>query len=97
MGYSKKLIDKQEEQYQASLGIALQAGALEECENHTGSYFNGPNDIEDAYNLGDEKFSKGEIANVFESGEEMKETIKRAVEDFEGLDGCPLCAKAFKD
>lgn len=97
MSLTKRLIEKKEEQYRASVGIALQAGVLQACEYHSDVIFDGKHDIEEAYKLGNHKFSKGEMAGIFESRKEMTDSIKHVVADNNGLDGCWSCAKMLED
>jgi hypothetical protein len=97
MGATKRLIEKHEEQYRLSVGIALQAKVLQACEFHTDIIFDGPNEIEDAYKLGNYKFSKGEMTGVFKGRTEMTDSIKHAVEDNHGPESCWACAKMLDD
>ena len=97
MGATKRLIEKHEEQYRVSVEIALQAGVLQACKTHSDVIFDGPHDIEDAYRLGNYKFSNGEMENIFESRKKMTDSIKHAVEDNNGPEECWACAKMLKD
>jgi hypothetical protein len=97
MGATKRLMEKREEQYHVSVGIALQAKVLQACEFHADIIFDGSNEIEDAYKLANYKFSKGEMTGVFESRTEMTDSIKHAVQDNNGPESCWACAKMLED
>lgn len=97
MSFAKRLIEMQEEQYQTTVGIGLQAGALQRCEYHSYVIFDGPNNIEDAYKLGNFKFSNGEMKNIFDSRREMTDSIKHAIADNNGPDSCWACDKALEN
>ena len=97
MGASKCLIEHHDDQRRASIEIAIQAGVLRKCEYHSHIIFSGPNNIEDAYRLGNYKYSKGEFGDLFGSRPEMTDNIKRAVEDNHGLESCVACDKVMAD
>ncbi|MGA8220554.1 MAG: hypothetical protein WB780_02795 [Candidatus Acidiferrales bacterium] len=91
MGATKRLIEKYEEQERAAIQIAIQAGALKHCDLHSGYISRGDAEIEDAYKLGNYKFTKGELKDSFDDRREMTDAIKKVVQNcaFE----CNLCAK----
>ena len=91
MGGVKRLMERHETLCHAAVRIALEAGVLKFCEHH-GCVFEGPNDIESAYKLGNYKFSKGSLAGIFDTRREMTDCIKEVVED-NSTDECPRCAK----
>jgi hypothetical protein len=71
--------------------VALQAGVLKKCELHEEVY--EPllrADVQDAYKLGNYKFSRGEVLS-FDDRREMTDAIKAVVEDA-ALE-CYTCAK----
>ncbi len=94
MGGAKRMMERRESLLGVATGIALEAGALKRCEYHE-IVFEGPNDIQGAYMLGNYKFSKGELNGAFETRREMTDCIKQAVED-NCADECPRCAD-FRD
>ena len=77
--------------YFAACRIATEAGALKECNQHEGFYFAGNEGIEEAYKLGDAKFTAGKLKRVFESRQEMTDTIKYAV-SYNSGGACEICA-----
>ena len=63
--------------------------------NRTGIVWDLSGDREDAYKLGNARFSKGELLNHFESRRELTDAITDAIEQ-SGMDGCPRCAKMLE-
>lgn len=80
MGIAKRQLEELETKNFVALEIAIEAGVLQRCEHHDDAIFEGDADIEDAYKLGNAKFSRGELGNHFESRREMTDAIKGAVE-----------------
>lgn len=82
---------EQETQSNMALKIAIDAGVLKRCEYHGDAVFNGGVDIQQAYVLGNERFSKGELAAVFVFRKEMTDAIK-AIVGVHQEKACPYCA-----
>ena len=71
MGGAKRMMEENESKRAVALEIALEAGVLEQCEFHEDCIFEGGEEIEAAYKLGNSKMSKGDLGDVFESRREM--------------------------
>ena len=93
MGLTKRLLERREHQRSIATSIACEAGCLEECEHHEGTYINQYSDPTDAYRLGNAKFTNGEIDGVFDTRGEMTDEIKAAIDD--SADECYACARVF--
>lgn len=81
--------------YSVALSIAINAGVLNECQEHQGSYFPGDEDIEKACTLGKTQFTAGKLKGTFQSTQELTDIIKFVVHDNAGsrLQGrCSVCA-----
>jgi hypothetical protein len=92
MSVVKRQMERNEEKRAAALGIALEAGVLQSCAIHEDTIIGGSDEVEEAYDLGDDKFADGSLKDVFDSPDEMKEYIKAVVE--ENADGeCGQCSK----
>ncbi|GAB7527938.1 hypothetical protein PS3A_03440 [Pseudomonas sp. 3A(2025)] len=96
MGGAKRLMEEQENQHNVAIGIAIDAGALEECEYHEGTYLAGSDDVEEAVELGREKFASGDLAGIFASVAEVDEAIRNAVIE-NGADECYSCDRHRDD
>lgn len=97
MGASKRLMEHYEEQERVAIRIAIEAGVLQRCENHSDCVFSGGSDIVGAYKLGNYKFKKDEFKDIFDAPVEMTDAIKKVVQQHEALDECPRCAKMLAD
>lgn len=96
MGRAKEEMMRQEALFDEATGIAVAAGVLGQCEWHPEIVWDLFGDREDAYKLGNARFSRGELSSHFESRRELTDAIKNAIEQ-SGMDGCPLCAKMLED
>ena len=81
---------KQKEWESMALKIAIDAGVLKRCVNHADVVYKSGVDIQQAYVLGNEQFSKGELAAVFVYRKEMTDAIKDAVGAHQA-EACPDC------
>src|SRR5689334_21583501 len=61
MGYWKGKGMEEEEDYEWARSLLCEVGALEECENHPGTYFDGSGDVEAAYKLANARITSGEL------------------------------------
>jgi hypothetical protein len=77
--------------YFVACRIATEAGVLKECKQHEGFYFVGNEGIEEAYKLGDAKFTAGKLKGAFESRQEMTDIIKYAI-SYNSEGACEICA-----
>ena len=92
MSLVKRQMEQNEAKRTAALGIAIEAGVLQSCAIHEDTIIGGSDEVEEAYDLGDDKFADGSLKDVFDSPDEMKEYIKAVVE--ENADGeCGQCSK----
>jgi hypothetical protein len=92
MSQAKRLLEAQEGKQRAAMGIAIAAGVIRRCEFHDDCLFMGNADKESAYKLGNYRFSKNELEDVFETRNEMNDAIKGAIEEI-GLEECYRCNK----
>lgn len=97
MSQTKRLMEHREHQCNVAIGIALQAGALKQCEIHEDCIFGGEKDAENAYRLGNSKFTAGELKGIFDERREMTDTIKKMIEEHSLIEGCPRCEKLMRD
>lgn len=98
MGGAKRLMEEREAAYQTGLDICIEAGAIEECENHPGSYYEGGEDVDAAYKLVNSKITRGEYGDPGKvNRREMTDWIKSAFEDNRGIDSCAQCDKNMSD
>lgn len=95
VGRAKEEMMRQDALVEEGAAIAVDAGVLARCEIH-GAVWEVAFIHEDAYKLGNAKFSKGALNNHFTSRRELTDAIKEAI-DQSGMDGCPYCAEALKD
>ncbi len=92
MGHAKRLLEANEAKRRTAMSIAITAGVVKRCEFHENCLFMGGADPESAYKLGNSKFTKNELRDVFDSRQEMTDSIKSAIEEI-GLDECARCSK----
>ena len=92
MGQAKKHMEEMEGKRNLAISIAVEAGALEECEFHSGTFTEGSSDIENAYKLGNLKITSGELEGAFDSRREMTDLIKEVVDEHSGGE-CYSCAR----
>jgi hypothetical protein len=90
MGGVKAMIQARESRHAAAIKIALDAGVLKECDFHD-FLLEGDSDIEDAFRLGNSRFSSHSMGSIFENRIEMTDAIKEVVED--AAEKCPVCDK----
>jgi len=96
MSGGKQMMEDYENKREVALRIAIEAGVLEQCEDHDECVFEGGEEIKQAYILANSKYSAGEIEGVFVDRPEMTNIIKEVVEDHPASD-CPLCDKNKSD
>jgi hypothetical protein len=92
MGSAKRMMEEQQYRNGIALGIAVEAGTLEECEFHEGTYYSGSDDVDEAIELGNKKFARGELEDSFSSPKELEEAIQAAYQE-NCADECYSCAK----
>ena len=96
MGRAKDEMMRHDAQIQEATGIAVEAGVLRTCEYHTDITMEGGADPQEAYKIGNARFTRGELQARFESRKELTDAIKAAIDEI-ALDECPLCAKMLAD
>ncbi|MBL4762137.1 MAG: hypothetical protein JKY93_05495, partial [Gammaproteobacteria bacterium] len=79
------------EQHHVATDIAIDAGVLKRCETHNDAVFNSTVDINEAFVLGNELFSKGKLGNAFTFRRDMTIAISDVVKEYP--QECPECAK----
>jgi hypothetical protein len=96
MSFWKNKAMEEQEQYEWARSLLCEVSALEECENHPGNFFEGPDDIEEAYKLSNARITSGEI--ILKDGQsrrDLTDLIKAVHADNSGLDSCPECDRNF--
>lgn len=88
MGMAKRHMEEEESKLNVATDIAIQAGVLQRCEYCESTVFQGNEDIEDAYKLGNTLFTSGEVNGQFESRREMTDFIQGAVQSGDHAADC---------
>jgi hypothetical protein len=96
MSQAKRMLEAQETRRQEAIKVCIAAEALRVCEYHGDIVMEGRQEVEDAYRVGNAKFTAGDFKGIFESRPDMTDAIKSAFEEH-GLDECPRCAKLLED
>lgn len=86
--------EQEQEMYELGLSLCLEAGAIEECEAHPGSYFQGEEEVVSAYKIAAHKVKVGEI-NLDQKA--VTDAVKSAYDDNAGIDYCPSCDRNERD
>ena len=97
MGEAKRLQEKEEAKQQIALQMAIEAGVIARCPVHDDFTFKGSKDIQEAYKLGNAKFNKSELKELFKTRREMTDLIKDVVEDNIFPDECYYCSNLPDD
>jgi len=98
MGGAKRAMEEQQARYQQGLEICIEAGVIEECENHPGSYFEGSGEIEEAYRFANAGVTSGRIGlSDGMTRRDLTDAVKEAFEDNSGIDYCPSCDRNMRD
>ena len=88
---------RQDDRWFTARGIAIKAGAIRTCEYHGDCLMVGDREKDrDAYRIANSRFNKGELGDLFDSREQLNETIKAAIDEI-ALDYCPRCDKLRED
>ncbi len=96
MGYWGEKSLENDERHSWARDFLVEVGALEECKNHPGTYFEGGEDITEAYKLLNAKVSAGKITLAKgESRKDLTDLLKSVYDDNSGLDGCQECGQNF--
>lgn len=100
MGGAKHHMEQMEHKNSIATIIATEAGVLEACSVHEDIVFQGHEEIEEAYKLGNTKFSsKDAMVSCFATRQEMTDAIKEAAESGDhGNTQCEVCyARIHRD
>ncbi|WP_263350314.1 hypothetical protein [Acidicapsa acidisoli] len=95
MGFAKRQMQLEQDQWIIAQEIAVDAGVLKRCEFHSEVYGAPGDDNTPAYIRGNRLFSSGELNGVFSDRREMTDAIKAAIED--SAMECGYCAKWRND
>jgi hypothetical protein len=98
MGFAKRQMEEAEELRSEAMRVLLHVGALEECEYHTGEYFEGSSDVEEAYKAANSRITADKI--VLPHGttrRDFTDIIKGVYDDNSNLSGCSACEKYLSD
>lgn len=91
MGFAKRQMQLEQDQWVIAQEIAVEAGVLERCEYHGEVFDAQAGDNTPAYIRGNRLFSSGELNGVFSDRRDMTDTIKAVVED--SAMECGYCVK----
>lgn len=91
MSGTKRLIEEMETKRWKASDIALKAGVLTTCKDHDDEVFRSEKDVVEAYKLGEAKFVKDSLGEIFGSRREMTDYIKEVAE--EANTECSMCAE----
>ena len=98
MGITKRCVEDEEALRQQALSLLVEVGALEECEIHSGTYFDGNGDLEAAYRLANARITSREVELDDDmSRRDFTDIIKKAYEENYVLDECPACKAELRD
>lgn len=75
MSGAKRLMAAIEKKRGKAIGLALKARVLKRCEYHE-EIFEGDGEIVEAYKLGNARFEKDALGEIFDSRTEMTDYIK---------------------
>jgi hypothetical protein len=93
MGIAKAKLFEAEENYATAISLLVEVGALEECEDHSGTFFDCDSEkLEDAYRLVNSRITAGKSPFGDLSRSEATDLLKQAYEDNSGVDDCQECS-----
>lgn len=98
MSLVKRMMERDEELGRLAISLLLETRALEECEIHAGTYYEGDGDVQEAYRLANARISRREIElpdGV--SRRKFTDIIKSAHQDNSGADCCYSCENNMRD
>ncbi|EBK2116572.1 hypothetical protein DRL27_03815 [Salmonella enterica subsp. enterica serovar Kentucky] len=97
MSSIQRHMEAQEDKWQAAIQICIEADVLNSCEYH-GVVFQGEEEVEEAYQLGNTKFTAGELGQTFSSPSEMENFIQEVVNSGDHAGECCFdCEERFGD
>lgn len=98
MGQMKREMEEQDDLRELALRLLLEVGALQECENHDGVYYDGGADVQDAYKAANSQITSGTIELPSRcSRRDFTDLVKSVYDDNAGNSSCYVCDKNFAD
>lgn len=94
MGFTKRMLEAQQEQRAVATRIALESGALAQCEYHE-ELHDGDGDVDAAYESAEAKFNAGELHDTFESTDELRSVLEDVIQS--QPEECPSCERMNDD
>ena len=95
MGFTKRMLENQQEQNEEAIEIAIAGGALRRCDYHSEVAINQYTDPTDAYKIANARFTSGELAADYANRRELTAAIAAAIED--SCISFPYCEKMLSD
>lgn len=97
MSSIQRHMEAQEGKRQVAIQICIEADVLNSCDDH-GVVFQGDEDVEEAYKLGNTKFTAGELGQTFSSRREMTDFIQEVANSGDHAGECCFeCEERFGD
>ena len=75
MGFTKRMLENQQEQNEEEIEIAIAGGALRRCDYHSEVVINQYTDPTDAYNIANARFTSGELAADYANRRELTDAM----------------------
>jgi hypothetical protein len=97
MSAAKELMIHAEDNRRWALSVLAEAGVLECCEAHSEYYYDGGNEVQEAYKLANAKITAGNAPFSPDERREATDAIKSAFESHDFVDGCRSCEKLMAD
>ena len=97
MGGAKDQMIRDEDNRRWALSILAEAKVLEFCPYHGEYYYDGGNDVLEAYKLANAKITAGEAHFSPDERREATDAIKSAFEAHDFVDGCRRCEKIMAE
>jgi hypothetical protein len=88
MSSIKRHMEDIEARRQEGLDLCIEAGSIQECTNHPGTYFEGEEPVETAYRLAVRKIKTGEISG---KQRDITDSVKAAFDDNRTSGRCEEC------
>ncbi|HDR9028357.1 TPA: hypothetical protein QDB14_002551 [Burkholderia vietnamiensis] len=92
MGIGKRMQQEDDERRHAVLQLCIEAGSVSECEYHSGTYFDGGESVQAAYDLTKKQFFAGETYG-FKNVGDLLALVKDVYDDNSGAEECPACGR----
>jgi hypothetical protein len=96
MGIMKHLLQEIEEEYDWILYFLCDVGALEECEDHEGAYFEGLTELKDAKRILRNQIKSGEAGlREGQTLDDLMKLVKDVYYEYACASRCPICEEKF--